>query len=28
VLAGLSEACGEGRSNVSISMDLNPQSML
>ena len=28
VLTDLSEAYGEGRSNVSISMDLNPQSML
>ncbi len=28
ILADLSESCGEGQSNVSISMDLNPQSMI
>jgi primosomal protein N' (replication factor Y) (superfamily II helicase) len=28
ILEGLSENCGEGQSNASISMDLNPQNML
>lgn len=28
ILGDLSEACGEGQSNASISMDLNPQSMI
>jgi primosomal protein N' (replication factor Y) len=28
ILEDLSETCGEGQSNVSISMDLNPQSMV